>query len=59
MAGGVHPGCGGEWAEAEVIPPGTPVSVYEAYDIMMRVKGIGDILLPLHEPSFAFRETIP
>lgn len=45
--------------EMEVIPPGTPVNVYEAYDIMMRVKGMADILLPLHEPSFASKETIP
>jgi glyoxylase-like metal-dependent hydrolase (beta-lactamase superfamily II) len=45
--------------EMEVIPPGTPVNVYEAYDIMMKVKGMADILLPLHEPAFASMETIP
>jgi glyoxylase-like metal-dependent hydrolase (beta-lactamase superfamily II) len=45
--------------EMEVIPPGTPVNVYESYDIMMRVKGMADILLPLHEPAFASMETIP
>ena len=45
--------------EMEVIPPGTPVNVYESYDIMIKVKGMADILLPLHEPAFASMETIP
>ena len=45
--------------EMEVIPPGTPVNVYEAYDIMMKIKTAGDILIPLHEPAFAAMETIP
>jgi glyoxylase-like metal-dependent hydrolase (beta-lactamase superfamily II) len=45
--------------ELEVIPPGTHVNVYEAYDIVKRVKGLADILLPLHEPAFAAVETIP
>ena len=39
--------------EMAVIPPGTCVNVYEAYDIMMTVKNTADILLPLHEPAFA------
>ncbi|MDD6181508.1 MAG: N-acyl homoserine lactonase family protein [Desulfovibrionaceae bacterium] len=40
--------------EMEVIPPGTcGVSPQEAYDIVLRVKGMADILLPLHEPRFA------
>jgi len=45
--------------EMEVIPPGTPVNVYSSYDIMLKVKGMADILLPLHEPAFASMETIP
>lgn len=44
--------------ELEVIPPGTHVNVYEAYDIMMRVRDMADILIPLHEPAFASVETI-
>jgi glyoxylase-like metal-dependent hydrolase (beta-lactamase superfamily II) len=39
--------------EMEVIPPGTHVNAYDAYDIMIRVKEMADILLPLHEPAFA------
>ncbi|MFP4085038.1 MAG: N-acyl homoserine lactonase family protein [Desulfonatronovibrio sp.] len=39
--------------EMEVIPPGTHVNVYEAYDIMLSVRKMADIVLPLHEPAFA------
>jgi len=45
--------------EMEVIPPGTPVNPCAAYDIMLKVKGMADILIPLHEPKFAGMKTIP
>jgi glyoxylase-like metal-dependent hydrolase (beta-lactamase superfamily II) len=45
--------------EMEVIPPGTHVDVYRAYDILMDIKEKADILLPLHEPRFASIDTIP
>ena len=45
--------------EMDVIPPGTLVNAYKAYDIMVQVRNMGDILLPLHEPEFASVETIP
>jgi len=45
--------------EMEVIPPGTHVNVYEAYDLLIQVKDMADILLPLHEPRFASVATIP
>ncbi|MCD6185843.1 MAG: N-acyl homoserine lactonase family protein [Deltaproteobacteria bacterium] len=44
--------------EMDVIPPGTHVNVYEAYDIMMQIKNMADILIPLHEPEFAAVDTI-
>ena len=44
--------------EMEVIPPGTVVNAYEAYDIMIKIKEMADIILPLHEPEFASLETI-
>ena len=44
--------------EMNVIPPGTHVNVYQAYDILERIKGMGAIVLPLHEPAFAGMETI-
>ena len=43
----------------DVIPPGTHVDVYQAYDLMQKVKAMADIVLPLHEPSFAAVATIP
>lgn len=45
--------------EMEVIPPGTSVDIYRAYDIMMDVKAMADVLIPLHEPGFASVDTIP
>ncbi|MFP3929183.1 MAG: N-acyl homoserine lactonase family protein, partial [Desulfobacteraceae bacterium] len=44
--------------EMEVIPPGTLVNAYEAYDIMLRVRDAANILIPLHEPRFASMETV-
>ncbi|MFZ5765667.1 MAG: N-acyl homoserine lactonase family protein [Thermodesulfobacteriota bacterium] len=44
--------------ELEVIPPGTSVNTYTAYDLMLRVRDLADILLPLHEPEFAAIDTI-
>ncbi len=45
--------------EMEVIPPGTLVNAYEAYNIILKVRDMADILLPLHEPKFASVDTIP
>jgi N-acyl homoserine lactone hydrolase len=45
--------------EMAVIPPGTHVDTYQAYDIMLRIKAMADILLPLHEPAFAAVREIP
>ena len=39
--------------EMEVIPPGTSVNTYEAYDILLEIKQMADLLMPLHEPRFA------
>lgn len=39
--------------EMEVIPPGTCVNTYQAYDILRRVRDAADIVIPLHEPAFA------
>ena len=44
--------------EMDVIPPGTHVNVYEAYDIMLKIKEMADILLPLHEPRFSSVDSI-
>ena len=39
--------------EMEVIPPGTSVNTYEAYDILMKIKQNADLLIPLLETRFA------
>jgi len=44
--------------EMEVIPPGTLVNAFEAYDILVDVKQKADIILPLHEPRFARLDSI-
>jgi hypothetical protein len=44
--------------EMEVIPPGTTVNSYDAYDIMLKVKEMADIIIPLHEPRFAKINTV-
>jgi N-acyl homoserine lactone hydrolase len=45
--------------ELEVIAPGVHVNADEAYDQVLRVKNLADIILPLHEPRFASVDTIP
>ena len=45
--------------EMEVIPPGTHVNTYQAYDMVKRLKREADLPLPLHEPMFANVDTIP
>ncbi len=45
--------------ELEVIPCGTVVNSYQAYDNILKVKNAADILLPLHEPRFASTPNIP
>lgn len=45
--------------ELEVIPPGTCTSPAQAYDTMLRVRGMADIVIPLHEPRFASGKPIP
>jgi glyoxylase-like metal-dependent hydrolase (beta-lactamase superfamily II) len=44
--------------EMNVIPPGTHVDVYDAYNILETVKKQADILIPLHEPRFAALDVI-
>ncbi len=44
--------------EMSVIPPGTCVNVYQAYNEMIRVRDAADILIPLHEPSFAAMDVV-
>ncbi len=45
--------------EMEVIPPGTNTGPNEAYEILLKAKGLADHVLPLHEPKWASMETVP
>ncbi len=45
--------------EMEVIPPGTHVDAYQAYDILLKAKSMADHVLPLHEPKWASMDTVP
>jgi len=42
-----------------IIPPGIHLDVREAFASLMRIKKEADIIVPLHDTEFAFRDTIP
>lgn len=42
-----------------VTPPGIHTNATQAYDSMLKIKEIADIIVPLHEPAFAKKATIP
>ncbi len=42
-----------------VITPGTHLDAVLAYESMLRIKGMADILIPMHEPSFVGVDSIP
>ncbi|MBS3909140.1 MAG: N-acyl homoserine lactonase family protein [Actinobacteria bacterium] len=44
--------------EMEVLAPGVHVNAYDAYEQVIRVRDLADIILPLHEPSFSSVDTI-
>ncbi|MCF6186773.1 MAG: hypothetical protein L3J49_04760 [Desulfobulbaceae bacterium] len=44
--------------EMEVIPPGTNINSYEAYNMMLKVRDMADYIIPLHEPEFAAVDAI-
>lgn len=44
--------------EMEVIPPGTHVNSYEAYDMMVAMKEQAQLIIPLHEPAYAAVDTV-
>ncbi len=44
--------------ELEVIPPGTHINTYEAYDILLKIRDMADVIIPLHEPEFASVEKV-
>ena len=42
-----------------VIPPGTHIDIIKAFESTLRIKGMADILIPMHDPTFADVDSIP
>jgi len=42
-----------------VITPGTHTDTLAAYESTLRIKGLADILIPIHDPSYADVPSIP
>jgi len=42
-----------------VIPPGIHLNAVEAFESALRIKGLADILIPVHDPSYADVKNIP
>jgi len=47
------------FASYPVIAPGIHTDLFEAYESVLRVKQIADIIIPLHDPDMAAKEQIP
>jgi glyoxylase-like metal-dependent hydrolase (beta-lactamase superfamily II) len=42
-----------------VIAPGIHLDAVEAFETALRIKSLADILIPMHDPSFAGMKSIP
>ena len=42
-----------------VIPPGILLNTIQAYDSMIKMKGLADIIVPIHDASFIDKDRIP
>jgi len=42
-----------------VIPPGTHIDIIKAFESTLRIKGMADILIPMHDPTFVDVDSIP
>ena len=42
-----------------IITPGTHLNAIDAFESALRIKGLADILIPMHEPSFVGVKSIP
>ena len=47
------------FASYPVIAPGIHTDLFQAYESILRVKQIADIVIPMHDPDMALREQIP
>ena len=42
-----------------VVAPAIHTHLFEAYDSLMRIKDLADIILPIHEPAFLTKNVVP
>ncbi len=47
------------FASYPVIAPGIHTDLFQAYESVLKVKQVADIIIPLHDPDMALREQIP
>ncbi len=47
------------FATYPVIAPGIHTDLLEAYESVLRIKQIADIIIPMHDPDMAERDRIP
>ena len=47
------------FASYPVIAPGIHTNLFQAYESVLKVKQVADIIIPLHDPDMAEREQIP
>ena len=47
------------FASYPVIAPGIHTDLFRAYESVLRVKQVADIIIPLHDPDMAERDQIP
>jgi hypothetical protein len=42
-----------------ILTPGEHVNLFQAHDSVVRVKEMADIVIPLHDPEFLQKDSIP
>jgi glyoxylase-like metal-dependent hydrolase (beta-lactamase superfamily II) len=47
------------FATHPVIAPGIHTNLFDAYESSLKIKKLADIIIPMHDPEFAARETLP
>ena len=47
------------FATHPVIAPGIHTNLFDAYESALRIKGLADIIIPMHDPELAMKKTLP
>lgn len=46
-------------AQGPAIAPGVHINLAEAYDTVQKIRGMADILIPIHDPAVGRKKCIP